>query len=153
MKYGPINSGLRLTYICRIVTPARRDLRHIQKLESIMGMGENWATPNMANVKPAGVYWSLDMKTLLEPNWAFNADTYPKWSNPAVEQNPQILLVTSSLRTWYSAMCWSEIPVIGQWNNPMCGMINDNPIYNILYMGLSENSVPLHPMVNDHYPY
>ena len=21
------------------------------------------------------------------------------------------------------------------------------------YMGLSENSVPLHPMVNDHYPY
>ena len=22
-----------------------------------------------------------------------------------------------------------------------------------LYMGLSENSVPLHPMVNDHYPY
>ena len=22
-----------------------------------------------------------------------------------------------------------------------------------IYMGLSENSVPLHPMVNDHYPY
>ena len=22
-----------------------------------------------------------------------------------------------------------------------------------MYMGLSENSVPLHPMVNDHYPY
>ena len=22
-----------------------------------------------------------------------------------------------------------------------------------LHMGLSENSVPLHPMVNDHYPY
>ena len=139
MKYGPINSGLRLTYICRIVTPARRDLRHIQKLESIMGMGENWATPNMANVKPAGVYWSLDMKTLLEPNWAFNAETYPKWSNPAVEQNPQILLVTSSLRTWYSAMCWSEIPVIGQWNNPIFvewSMIN--PIITLyIYICLS----------------
>jgi hypothetical protein len=26
--------------------------------------------------------------------------------------------------------------------------------FNIaLHMGLSENSVPLHPMVNDHYPY
>ena len=24
---------------------------------------------------------------------------------------------------------------------------------NRWYMGLSENSVPLHPMVNDHYPY
>ena len=23
----------------------------------------------------------------------------------------------------------------------------------IVYLGLSENSVPLHPMVNDHYPY
>ena len=23
----------------------------------------------------------------------------------------------------------------------------------IMNMGLSENSVPLHPMVNDHYPY
>jgi hypothetical protein len=23
----------------------------------------------------------------------------------------------------------------------------------VQYMGLSENSVPLHPMVNDHYPY
>ena len=22
-----------------------------------------------------------------------------------------------------------------------------------IHMGLSENSVPLHPMVNDHYPY
>ena len=24
---------------------------------------------------------------------------------------------------------------------------------NCTHMGLSENSVPLHPMVNDHYPY
>ena len=24
---------------------------------------------------------------------------------------------------------------------------------NVCYLGLSENSVPLHPMVNDHYPY
>ena len=24
---------------------------------------------------------------------------------------------------------------------------------HIYHMGLSENSVPLHPMVNDHYPY
>ena len=24
---------------------------------------------------------------------------------------------------------------------------------HIMYMGLSENSVPLHPMVNDHYAY
>ena len=27
------------------------------------------------------------------------------------------------------------------------------PIFNDEHMGLSENSVPLHPMVNDHYPY
>ena len=26
-------------------------------------------------------------------------------------------------------------------------------LYVILHMGLSENSVPLNPMVNDHYPY
>ena len=25
--------------------------------------------------------------------------------------------------------------------------------FAVLEMGLSENSVPLHPMVNDHYPY
>ena len=24
---------------------------------------------------------------------------------------------------------------------------------SLVYMGVSENSVPLHPMVNDHYPY
>ena len=24
---------------------------------------------------------------------------------------------------------------------------------NVYHMGLSENSVPLHPMVHDHYPY
>ena len=31
------------------------------------------------------------------------------------------------------------------------------PLFNLqlcfVHMGLSENSVPLHPMVNDHYPY
>ena len=26
-------------------------------------------------------------------------------------------------------------------------------IYDIYFMGVSENSVPLNPMVNDHYPY
>ena len=26
-------------------------------------------------------------------------------------------------------------------------------IYIFIYMGVSENSVPLNPMVNDHYPY
>ena len=26
-------------------------------------------------------------------------------------------------------------------------------VFIIVYMGVSENSVPLHPMVNDHYPY
>ena len=25
--------------------------------------------------------------------------------------------------------------------------------YSLVNMGVSENSVPLHPMVNDHYPY
>ena len=34
---------------------------------------------------------------------------------------------------------------------------DDPSCYNVgyvyVYMGLSENSVPLHPMVNDHYPY
>ena len=28
-----------------------------------------------------------------------------------------------------------------------------NEKVNYEYMGVSENSVPLHPMVNDHYPY
>ena len=31
--------------------------------------------------------------------------------------------------------------------------IRDFILWTHLNMGLSENSVPLHPMVNDHYPY
>jgi len=30
---------------------------------------------------------------------------------------------------------------------------NDQGTLLIFHLGLSENSVPLHPMVNDHYPY
>ena len=32
---------------------------------------------------------------------------------------------------------------------------NETILYNLphVYMGVSENSVPLNPMVNDHYPY
>ena len=29
----------------------------------------------------------------------------------------------------------------------------DNGYDGVVYMGLSENSVPLNPMVKDHYPY
>ena len=41
------------------------------------------------------------------------------------------------------------------WNKPptSAGLSPFNPIFPWVYWGLSENSVPLHPMVNDHYPY
>ena len=36
---------------------------------------------------------------------------------------------------------------------PMCTSSNKNGDDVYKYMGVSENSVPLNPMVNDHYPY
>ena len=32
-------------------------------------------------------------------------------------------------------------------------IFDDTGVYMGIHMGLSENSAPLHPMVNDHYPY
>ena len=43
----------------------------------------------------------------------------------------------------------NQVGIIGGNEWPQIG--NGNHDRN--YMGLSENSVPLHPMVNDHYPY
>ena len=51
--------------------------------------------------------------------------------------------------------CWSRWPHM----NKIASVVTfgtPNPKSNgssYQYMGLSENSVPLHPMVNDHYPY
>ena len=33
------------------------------------------------------------------------------------------------------------------------GSVCDDMLCQVVYMGVSENSVPLNPMVNDHYPY
>ena len=46
------------------------------------------------------------------------------------------------------------------WKNPLVPLfgtslffVDMSVVFGFLDMGLSENSVPPHPMVNDHYPY
>ena len=49
---------------------------------------------------------------------------------------------------------WDEIHSInGVFLVPKTGIWGHNCIFEQTHIGVSENSVPLNPMVNDHYPY
>ena len=67
---------------------------------------------------------------------------------------PKILML---LNGYFYGVCdkmvvYQEIILIYRWDSPSTSFWGTHIAGN-LHMGLSENSVPLHPMVNDHYPY
>jgi hypothetical protein len=84
----------------------------------------------------------------IHPGWGIDAlfDDPPKtaapcWPGAAI---PDAGLFVATAGVW---SCWRL-----SWMGPK--MIRHAPLPNHgLHMGVSENSVPLNPMVNDHYPY
>ena len=106
--------------------------------------------PNMTNQH--GTFFWFSWKTSKETNMEHLNDTQKKnclW-NPTMKpfwflRNPEWCVILSTLSKISSSSCTVAASSPG---GPRAG----SPQLH-LHVGLSENSVPLHPMVNDHYPY
>ena len=109
------------------------------------GLVEDW--PSGVEDWPSGT--SIGNSYINTSGWWL---TYPseKWWNSSVGMMKFPIYIYMESQSKFHGSSHHQSAIIYSWPRTIT---IDFQTTNQTYMGLSENSVPLHPMVNDHYPY